>query len=372
MSNRNFILSIVIITTLIVLLCMLLFSSFLNFSQNKNFATRAVFSSAVFELSPDDIQIAPGETRDIQISLESGEIPVSGIDLSLAFNPDIIQITKITSDTDNGFTDTLKSEIGEKSARLVLVSRKATTELPKGKLILASLTITAKNPGITPLEIRPKEVVGFNGLEQDVRIDTGAAISALINVNQEISLSPTSIPQETPLIIFKTAFVGINQSRPELAVRLKVVDELNLKPASHIYNPLLVSDDNYYYSPEESPFPLIGTEPGPGKTIYLKGPKHLQKKLVERTELVSGNNNNFDWTGELLQLEPGDLPNPANNYEQDGVVNAMDVALLVERIGSHEDGDLQVADLNYDDIVNANDLSLLIATLSTKYDDELL
>jgi hypothetical protein len=78
--------------------------------------------------------------------------------------------------------------------------------------------------------------------------------------------------------------------------------------------------------------------------------------------------NNFDWT--TKPLEPGDLPDPNNNWQQDGKIDARDASLLLDRLYRQTEADLKVADLNYDGIVNLNDFSLLVATLSKKYQDE--
>jgi len=86
--------------------------------------------------------------------------------------------------------------------------------------------------------------------------------------------------------------------------------------------------------------------------------------MTRRIELFEGEDerNNFDWTEKAI--EPGDLP------PQDGVCNAHDASLILERIGKSDNEALRVADLNYDGMVNLNDYSLLLGTLSEKYEDE--
>lgn len=352
---------------------------------------RAQFGNVTLALSPTQASLAPGGTTTFDFSIDSGAFPLSGMDISFDFNSDVINITGITINAASGFTDTLINEIGQASTRLAIVARKPTTQLPKGNITIATLTVSALNTGTSPLEIRPTEIVGFNGVEEDVRLNVGGKTDARIIVSTGITptvtlppgvtpsptptlppgVTPTPIiPPNTPLITFKTDFVGMGHARPDLTVRLTVVDELQLQPTQNVYRPIVSAGADSKYRPLQSPLPLIGVAPGQGKTILLKGPKHLQNKVANRIELKAGNNGPFDWTAENLKLEPGDLPNPNYNMAQDGVVNAVDVALLVERISSSSSTDLQVADLNYDGVVNANDLSLMIETLSTKYDDE--
>jgi len=69
-------------------------------------------------------------------------------------------------------------------------------------------------------------------------------------------------------------------------------------------------------------------------------------------------------------LEAGDLPNPNEDNQQDGVVNSVDFSLIESRVGKVDSASLSVADLNLDGIVNWGDAGLLLNTLGTKYEDE--
>lgn len=112
-------------------------------------------------------------------------------------------------------------------------------------------------------------------------------------------------------------------------------------------------------------------------TLFIKGPKHIQKKVCEAapTEQYPGSYrcsngaiavkdgaNSFDLSGVTLLV--GDLP------EQNGVVNSYDTSLVINNFGSHESDVLKKADVNMDGVVDTQDYSLIIAALSIRYDEQ--
>ncbi len=116
---------------------------------------------------------------------------------------------------------------------------------------------------------------------------------------------------------------------------------------------------------------------GDGYKVLVKGPKHLQKRICDATPTetyggtyrcgeegrisLQGGNNALDFS-RIVQLV-GDLP------QQDGIVDAYDIALIRTNLGSTDANTVTSADLNYDGVVDTQDYSLLIAALSIKYDE---
>lgn len=115
---------------------------------------------------------------------------------------------------------------------------------------------------------------------------------------------------------------------------------------------------------------------GTGYRVYIKGAKHLQKKLCEASPVetaagtyrcadgkitIQDGQNTFDFSKVYSMV--GDLPN------QDGVVDSYDTSYIKLNLGSSVASVLQIADLNLDGIVDTQDYSLVIASLSIKYDD---
>lgn len=136
-----------------------------------------------------------------------------------------------------------------------------------------------------------------------------------------------------------------------------------------------VADENGIWSGSVK-FPPLKAYGGKGFKLFVKGPKHIQKRICINTpqesfpgtyhcengqiELQPGTND-LDFSG--IYLLVGDLP------QQDGVVNSYDVSLVRNNIGSKEPAILALADLNLDGIVDTQDYSLVIAALSVRSDE---
>ena len=136
----------------------------------------------------------------------------------------------------------------------------------------------------------------------------------------------------------------------------------------------------------EGSFTPTAITPGSNYSILIKGPRHLQRKFcqnnpTERAEegfpytcsvvgqiTLTGQENLLDFSQVLLQA--GDLP---GSVGQDGVVNAIDVSLVLNMIRngfSEQPNDLIIADMDLNGVVNAKDRSYLVETLEEKYGDE--
>jgi len=120
----------------------------------------------------------------------------------------------------------------------------------------------------------------------------------------------------------------------------------------------------------------------PGNTykVYIKGPKHLQKKVCDtspsesaggtyhcgdgKVSIVAGDNT-LDFSKILMLV--GDLP---ENGNQNGVVDAYDTGYIRQHLQSSKPDELKIGDLNYDGNIDGQDFSLVLASLSIKYDEE--
>ena len=376
MSQRDLILSIAILLLIVALPVLLIL-----LRSRQDIRPRAEFADASLLLSPTSINLTKEETTQIDISLNSPATEISAIDISISIDPTVAEITQISEDPNSKFTDVLIKDIQADSARLVLAAKTLITSLPSGEFKIATVTLKGIDTGETNLTVKPNEIIGENGIETDVRLNVNTA-NTDVSVTEDTAPTPTPTPTpapgeptptpipDTPQITFDFGFIGLLETQPDLKVLLTVSNELDNPKTQKEYSVQTSSNGNFIYSPSNPPLSLNEIAPGDGKTILLKGPKHLRKKMIDRTTLKEGLNNKFNWTTKSLNLDPGDLPNPNDNLKQDGVVNAIDVALLKSRLFSRDPDDLAVADLNYDGIVNNFDLGLLITTLSTRYDDE--
>ena len=121
----------------------------------------------------------------------------------------------------------------------------------------------------------------------------------------------------------------------------------------------------------------LNASPGANYTLYVKGPRHLQKKICANSPLetsvgtyrcgrgqvnITSGTNNIDLSKILVLV--GDLP------QQDGIVDAYDTSFIRQSFGSTDPSKLAIGDLNRDGIVDTQDMSLIIQSLNVKYDEE--
>ena len=124
------------------------------------------------------------------------------------------------------------------------------------------------------------------------------------------------------------------------------------------------------YSAKNVPF-------GAKYALFIKGPKHLMKKICETspTESVAGNYTCSTGSITLIKgaqdldfskivLLVGDIP------IQDGVIDAVDAVFVRNNFGSQTSSTISRGDLNLDGIVHAQDMVLMLKALEFKYDED--
>lgn len=302
--------------------------------------------------------------------------------------------------------------IRQGSASVQFTSHEIVVKGPDGQSLVYSIIRTL--PGSytvggssAPSNPAPSNVSPTRDLTSDpYRISIGTTNPLSISIQGTGGSVPSPTPDstynaDTPHIQFKATIAGA-QNFPELKARLKAVDlikEVTPAPAEFVsscHTPgyaaayyvdvTLVSQGNGIYSPkpgsvfmvagsqftitQDGWLPLVGLKEAKPYAFYLKGEKHRDIRVGMNVILEKGikSTQSFDWTDK--PLEPGDLPNPNTGTLQDCVVNSIDLSLISSRIGSTQQLDLSIADVNYDGIVNGNDISKVVLTLSTKPDDD--
>jgi len=229
----------------------------------------------------------------------------------------------------------------------------------------------ASGAGATGLEGRQYEVSACPTDGSDARVDLDV-YTACTNTCRTI-FTVTQPGAGSPVLDFKIKFQGVDSEKEDQKVKVIVKKEGMLVKS---FTDVSVSaDEDGLYSGSAT---LTDVPAGDGYAILVKGPKHLAKKFcVNRpTARCVGNGsitlttgvNTYDFSTQ--DLPAGDLPNPANNMQQDGVVNSVDYSLWHSRIYREDTDSLVVADLDFNGIVNSADWGLMRITLETRYEED--
>lgn len=106
--------------------------------------------------------------------------------------------------------------------------------------------------------------------------------------------------------------------------------------------------------------------------LLFKGPQHLQ--VAKKNVTLLPGTRTFDFSANNEALPGGDLPLPVNgdydNLTQDGIVNSLDYAFIVNNFNSTETKILNIGDLNLDGIINTGDTTILAHTPEVKLDKD--
>jgi len=188
-------------------------------------------------------------------------------------------------------------------------------------------------------------------------------------------INATQQPPGNIVINLKLKFQGII-GRPtagdQMNVRVKLGGGSLSQPTDYQTATFTVGDGGIWSGQVSFNVPAGG-----GYRVYVKGPKHLQKKVCVATPseespgvyrcadgaiTLADGENDLNFSG-IYQLV-GDLP------EQNGFVDAYDISLVRNNLGSTDATVLSQADLNLDGVINVQDHSLIISSLEVKYDEE--
>ncbi|KKS95427.1 MAG: hypothetical protein UV73_C0018G0040 [Candidatus Gottesmanbacteria bacterium GW2011_GWA2_43_14] len=334
----------------------------------------------------------------------------------VVFTFDPVKINLASEITTNPNLSTIVEKTTAASANstgraVVVIAASPTDTLPSGSFEFASVTFTsvtqAADQTTVNFDSADMQIVDGTGTERTISV---SSLGLELNGGEppsptpttepgEPTPTPTDVPGDVPLLKF-SAILNHTQNNPDLYFKLRVKDDLfflaneisqspscqtagpgekdyivPMRAVNGIYQPTnlpLVADTPSGTIADVTPegyVVLAGIAPDNYYTLMLKTEKFRGTEVVRHLNLASGQNGVYDWTG--IPLEPGDLPDPNTNFLQDCTVNAIDISLIVSRIGQTGATDLFVADVNFDGIVNGNDVSKVVNTLSTKPDDDL-
>lgn len=327
------------------------------------------------KLDPSVATKSANQNFDVDIKVEAGTFKINFMQLGLNFDQNKLQIVGFTPGewaTVDMFPPE-EQELGNASgsARLFAATMKAT--LPTGTFTAGKLTLKGKVDGVAALTIKKDSASTFGGETADGTQDGTFSIRDTVDGVYTIGAGGAG-----PVLNFKIKFQGVTTKRADQKVKMitdcKGADSFSRRDTFPDIN-VSANDSGIYSGSLVLPERFVQLEPK--CAIFIKGPKHLARKLCENNQEVrctAGKSislrltNDFDFS--KLPLEAGDLPNPNLSNVQDGVVNSVDASLIEARIAKSDAVSIGVADVNFDGIVNWGDMSLLLNTLETKYEED--
>ncbi|OGK62728.1 hypothetical protein A2446_04540 [Candidatus Roizmanbacteria bacterium RIFOXYC2_FULL_38_9] len=191
--------------------------------------------------------------------------------------------------------------------------------------------------------------------------------------------SSSSIPGATAVkLVMKIKLQGVTakpRTSDSIDVKVKLGGRLLSSSTAYQTAKFTVGADGVWSGTADFSVP-----PGDGYVVYVKGPKHLQKKICDAAAseaaggtyhcgdgkiTIKAGDNSVDFSKILLLV--GDLP---ENGAQNGIIDAYDTGYIRTHLQSTNSSELQIGDLNYDGVIDSQDFSLVLASLSIKYDEE--
>lgn len=204
------------------------------------------------------------------------------------------------------------------------------------------------------------------------------------------TISPTPTPIPIPTVITPTPTLGYSDMKLNLKLKFQGIitkpqDQYNLMKVKVTLQKKsgggtgktvdFIADPSGIWSGSVI-FPQMTD--GSDYQLFIKGPKHLQRKICNNSpaestpgsykcDTSSGGislklgENNLDLTG--IYLFAGDL-------NQDGIVDSTDVSSVRSALGKSDSQSLNSCDLNNDGVCDTQDFSLVIGALRIRFDDE--
>ncbi len=373
--NKKIKISLVLI--ILILSLMFIYSFLLSFSKR----SKANLSTISASFSQSNISVKQDQDLNIGFTLNAeDQKKISAVDLKFKFDSDdrdLLDYVSFVQTPDNYFNDELvknvSKEDGAKVLNIVLTAKKPNDQL-KDSVIL-NLKFRPKKSGETTISFMNSvsQVVGIapeNGFEfknKDVYSD--------ITILNPSGIRPLSIKTTLDLTL---RFQGIkkqplNLKNREMSVKLILAGTRLPQP---IEKKVLFSSDENGLWHGLAEFSQVF--PGPGYRVYIKGPKHLQKKICtlnpQETTMggyycslgesfsLQGGKNKLDFS--KIYMLAGDLP------IQDGIVNSYDLSYIRNNLGNSDEKTLLIGDLNLDGIIDTQDYSLVVKSLSIRTDEE--
>ncbi|MDO8497039.1 MAG: dockerin type I domain-containing protein [bacterium] len=379
--------SLILFAVVIIFLFMMVFIMDALTSQKKFTIQRRADQSGSIDLllSADKTTVAEGENATLSIKLKSPESFASqGYVVGLHFDKNTLELKEIAYQVGNaieGLSDTnstLSAANGKGYIKLYAETPNGTGTIfqKDQETLIVNLRFTVKKVQKTQILVGNVVPAGAYKIQTTQELVPFSIKTSSVVINPGTDTTPTMGAAGKLAVYLKLKFQGIN-SRPSsewnsLPVKLTLIDPAGQKYVSS--GVFIASEQGIWNGHMDFTAPV-----GTAYKLYVKGGKHLQKKVcdISPTEsqpasyhceggsiTLQAGDNSFDFSH--IVLLGGDLPLP----EQDGIVNAYDLSAVRNNLGKKVDAGLKAMDVNMDGIIDTQDYSLIISAMSLRYDEE--
>ncbi|KKR33164.1 MAG: hypothetical protein UT63_C0022G0007 [Candidatus Gottesmanbacteria bacterium GW2011_GWC2_39_8] len=353
-------------------------------SWKEEVRTKAAFDSSDLLLYPKTGTFDAGQNFPVEIKLDSKNTKVSGADITLKFDKNVMEIASYNLPTSTSpFTDAVYTATEPGKIRFTLIVKKNSQALPSSPISLGLINFRGRTTGGTSnLSFDKVQIVGFGESAYDMVVPVGNTESGNFVINETNN--------SYPLVKINLSLFGAEKTPPlKFSIRAKD-DSVNVINNTETCNNPKAGQTDFInitfkagqekvYSPDsgvgdvritsDGYLKLNGINPDKTYTLYIKGGQHKMMKMATGVKFKAGRDvsNNFDFTNKPLL--PGDLPDPKNNMKQNCIIDASDVGLVMDRLGKEDWDSLSIADLDYNGVVNAGDMGLLLNTLKNREEE---
>ncbi|PIZ62540.1 hypothetical protein COY16_04085 [Candidatus Roizmanbacteria bacterium CG_4_10_14_0_2_um_filter_39_13] len=343
-------------------------------------------NAATLKMLPISSNVILPKEFDVSVIVNSGTEEIMGTDTYIAYDKEFLEVKSVLKGEHFAVINHTPFE-----GKLYIAATVANQgEFTKGTGTVATITFLSKKIGTTKLtficdpskpgsssviknDISATNIIDCNNMsDHTIEILEGASSPA----NTQIPTQPVGGARGDVELKIKVRFQGVT-TQPAEAYRT-----LNTRV-------ILAAGDKSYREEKVIPFEADGdglwsgtfsaknVALGAKYAIYIKGPKHLMKKICEATptESVSGT---YDCSAEKIDLKAGtqdmdmskiillvgDIP------VQNGIIDSVDAVYVRNNFGSTTSSSVSRGDLNLDGIVHAQDMVLMLKALEFKYDEK--
>jgi len=337
---------------------------------------------------PGSSAVTAGQSYAPSIKIKSNlttDVILRGYDMKVTFDRSKLQLTKIEYKVgqpvaDLGHTDENLGAINQ-SGVLRLAGEVTTStgrSIPVAGIEMAKLTFTVTQATGTTIQL----ATNFYTVNGDMTITEGTITSpTTIDINGGGAIitsgaTPTGGPTGNNVLNLKMKFQGITSKpgdpRNTMDVKVRLTG-CGLSAAQEAVLKVTANDTGIWSGSVGFNLPACTT--GTGYTVFLKGPRHIQRKICDATptetsggtyrcsdgkiSIIAGQNN-FDFSGILLL---------AGDVDQNGTVDSADISFVRNNLGKTDAAVLSKCDINLDGKCDTQDYSLVISALSVKVDE---